>query len=135
MELKDKMLASFMAFEEKIKDNEDLHEVRNHAIKNFENKGFPTKKEEAWKYTSLNAILKNDFSVFPKKDNAIEFKDVKKYFLHEIDTYKVVFIDGIFSSFLSSTTHDGLDVCLMASALTKPKYKMVIDTYFNHIAN
>ncbi|WP_291110100.1 Fe-S cluster assembly protein SufD [Flavobacterium sp. UBA6195] len=135
MELKDKMIASFMAFEEKIKDNEDLHEVRNHAIKNFENKGFPTKKEEAWKYTSLNAILKNDFSVFPKKDNAIEFKDVKKYFLHEIDTYKVVFIDGIFSSFLSSTTHDGLDVCLMASALTKPKYKMVIDTYFNQIAS
>ena len=135
MELKEKMLASFMAFEEKIKDNEDLHEVRNHAIKNFENKGFPTKKEEAWKYTSLNAILKNDFSVFPKKDNAIEFKDVKKYFLHEIDTYKVVFIDGIFSSFLSSTTHEGLDVCLMASALTKPKYKMVIDSYFNQIAN
>ena len=135
MELKEKMLASFMAFEEKIKDNEDLHEVRNHAIKNFENKGFPTKKEEAWKYTSLNAILKNDFSVFPKKENAIEFKDVKKYFLHEIDTYKVVFIDGIFSSFLSSTTHDGLDVCLMSSALTKPKYKMIVDTYFNQIAN
>ena len=135
MELKDKLLASFMAFEEKIKDNEDLHEVRNHAIKNFENKGFPTKKEEAWKYTSLNAILKNDFSVFPKKDNAIEFKDVKKYFLHEIDTYKVVFIDGIFSSFLSSTTHEGLDVCLMSSALTKPKYKMVIDNYFNQIAS
>ncbi|UGS23716.1 Fe-S cluster assembly protein SufD [Flavobacterium channae] len=135
MELKEKLLASFMAFEEKIKDNEDLHEVRNQAIKNFENKGFPTKKEEAWKYTSLNAVLKNDFSVFPKHENAIEFKDVKKYFLHEIDTYKVVFIDGKFSSFLSSTTHDGLDVCLMSSALTKPKYKMVIDTYFNQVAN
>ena len=135
MELKEKMLASFMAFEEKIEANNDLHEVRSQAIKNFEDKGFPTKKEEAWKYTSLNAILKNDFSVFPKKENTIEFKDVKKYFLHEIDTYKVVFIDGIFSSFLSSTTHDGLDVCLMASALTKPKYKMAIDTYFNQIAN
>ena len=135
MELKEKMLASFMAFEQKIQDNESLHEVRNQAIKNFENKGFPSKKEEAWKYTSLNAILKNDFSVFPKKENAIEFKDVKKYFLHEIDTYKVVFFDGIFSSFLSSTTHDGLDVCLMASALNKPKYKMVIDAYFNKIAN
>jgi Fe-S cluster assembly protein SufD len=135
MELKDKLLASFMAFEEKIDTHSELHELRSHAIKNFENKGFPTKKEEAWKYTYLNAILKNDFSVFPKKENAIEFKDVKKYFLHEIDTYKVVFIDGIFSSFLSSTTHDGLDVCLMSSALTKPKYKMVIDTYFNQIAN
>lgn len=135
MELKDKLIASFMAFEEKIDSHSELHEVRSQAIKNFENKGFPTKKEEAWKYTSLNAVLKNDFSVFPKKENSIEFKDVKKYFLHEIDTYKVVFIDGVFSSFLSSTTHDGLDVCLMASALTKPKYKMVIDTYFNQIAS
>ncbi|EAZ96765.1 iron-regulated ABC transporter, membrane-spanning permease [Flavobacteria bacterium BAL38] len=135
MELKEKMLASFMAFEEKIDTNSELHELRSNAIKNFENKGFPTKKEEAWKYTSLNSILKNDFSVFPKKENTIEFKDVKKFFLHEVDTYKVVFIDGIFSSFLSSTTHDGLDVCLMSSALTKPKYKMIIDTYFNQIAN
>ena len=135
MELKDKLVASFMAFEEKINDNVELHEVRSQAIKNFETKGFPSKKEEAWKYTSLNAILKHDFSVFPKHENAIEFKDVKKYFLHDVDTYKVVFIDGKFSSFLSSTTHDGLDVCLMSSALTKPKYKMVIDAYFNRIAS
>ncbi len=124
-----------MAFEEKIDTTSELHEVRNNAIKNFEAKGFPTKKEEAWKYTSLNAVLKNNFSVFPKKENNIEFKEVKKFFLHEIDTYKVVFIDGIFSSFLSSTTHDGLDVCLMSSALTKPKYKMYIDQYFNKIAS
>ena len=109
--------------------------MRTTAIKNFEDKGFPTKKDEAWKYTSLNAILKNDFTVFPKEENNIQYSDVKKYFLHEIDTYKVVFIDGIFSSHLSSTTHDGIDVCLMASALSRPKYKMVIDAYFNQIAN
>lgn len=124
-----------MAFEEKVDTSSSLHDVRSAAIKNFETKGFPTKKEEAWKYTSLNAILKNDFSVFPKKENAIEFAAVKKYFLHDVDTYKVVFVDGLFSSFLSSTTHDGLDVCLMSSALNKPKYKMVIDEYFNKIAS
>ncbi len=135
MELKEKLLTSFMAFEEKIDFHPELHEVRSQAIKNFENKGFPTKKEEAWKYTSLNTILKNDFSVFTKKENAIEFASVKKYFIHEIDTYKVVFIDGIFSSFLSSTTHEGLDVCLMSSALNKPKYKLYIDEYFNKIAS
>ena len=135
MELKDKLISSFMAFEEKIDTSSSLHDVRSAAIKNFENKGFPSKKEEAWKYTSLNAILKNDFSVFPKKENAVEFATVKKYFLHDVDTYKVVFVDGIFSSFLSSTTHDGLDVCLMSSALNKPKYKMVIDEYFNKIAS
>ncbi|MFM9827058.1 Fe-S cluster assembly protein SufD [Flavobacterium sp.] len=135
MELKEKLLSSFMAFEERIDVTSDLHDVRTSALKNFENKGFPTKKEESWKYTSLNAILKNDFSVFPKNENIIEFADIKKYFIHEIDTYKVVFIDGVFSSFLSATTHEGLDICLMSSALHKPKYKMVIDNYFNKIAN
>ena len=121
MELKEKLLSSFMAFEEQIDVHSELHDVRTTAIKNFEDKGFPTKKDEAWKYTSLNAILKNDFTVFPKEENNIQYSDVKKYFLHEIDTYKVVFIDGIFSSHLSSTTHDGIDVCLMASALSRPK--------------
>lgn len=135
MDLKEKLIASFMAFEEKVDVDSSLHDIRTAAIKNFEVKGFPTKKEEAWKYTSLNSLLKNDFSVFPKQDNSVEFAEVKKYFLHEIDTYKVVFIDGVFSSFLSATTHDGLDVCLMSSALTKPKYKEVIDTYFNQIAS
>lgn len=124
-----------MAFEERIDVTADLHDIRTSAIKNFENKGFPTKKEEAWKYTSLNSVLKNDFSVFPKRENAIEFKDVKKFFLHEIDTYKLVFIDGKFSSFMSSTTHEGIDVCLLSSVLTKPKYKMILDTYFNQIAS
>jgi Fe-S cluster assembly protein SufD len=133
--LREKLVSSFMAFEEKIDVQTDLHDIRTAAIKNFENKGFPTKKEEAWKYTSLNAILKNDYSVFPNSENAIEYRDVKKYFLHEIDTYKVVFVDGVFSSNLSSTTHEGIDVCLMSSALNKPKYKMVIDTYFNQIAS
>jgi len=135
MELKEKLLASFMAFEERVDVHSELHDLRTAAIENFENKGFPSKKEEAWKYTSLSAILKNDFTVFPKHENSIEFNQVRKYFLHEVDTYKLVFIDGVFSSHLSATTHEGIDVCLMSSALNKPKYKMVIDKYFNQIAS
>ncbi len=135
MELKDKLVSSFLAFEENVDTDNALHELRTNSLKNFETKGFPTRKQEEWKYTSLNTILKNDFSLFPKQENVVEFKDVKKYFLHEIDTYKVIFVDGIFSSFLSSTTHDGLDVCLMSSALTHAKYKLVIDNYFNKIAD
>ena len=135
MELKEKLLSSFMAFEERVDVHTELHDLRTAALKNFETKGFPTKKEEAWKYTSLNAILKNDFTVFPKQENTVQYSDVKKYFLHEVDTYKVVFIDGVFSSHLSATTHEGIDVCLLSSALTKPKYKTVIDAYFNQVVN
>ena len=96
MDLKDKLLSSFLAFENNSLDlNRPVHEVRSEAIKNFENKGFPSKKEEAWKYTSLNSIQKVDFSIFPKQETALEYKDIKKYFVHEIDTYKIVFIDGV----------------------------------------
>lgn len=135
MDLKEKLVSSFMAFENNVDIDHFVHDIRSEAIKNFENKGFPNKKQEAWKYTSLNSLLKIDFSIFPKEVNALEYKDVKKYFLHEIDTYKIVFIDGIYSSYLSETTHDGVDICLMSSALTKPMYKAVIDAYFNKVAS
>ncbi|MEK6522670.1 Fe-S cluster assembly protein SufD [Myroides odoratimimus] len=136
MELKDKLITSFVAFEQGLKgEHEGLHDIRLEALKTFEDKGFPTKKVEAWKYTSLNSILKNEFRVLQKEETAIEYKDVKKYFLSDSDTYKLVFINGVFSSHLSSTTHDGLDVCLMSSALTKPKYKMVIDAFYNNTAD
>src|SRR5690606_7149497 len=94
MDLKEKLISSFMAFEEQVDVHSDLHDIRTSAIKSFEQKGHPTKSDEAWKYTSLGSVLKNDFSVFPKQESVVEFKDVKKYFLHEIDTYKVLFIDG-----------------------------------------
>lgn len=135
MDLKDKLISSFMAFENNVDVEHPVHDVRMAAIKNFEEKGFPSKKEEAWKYTSLNSLQKIDFSIFPKEQNALEYKDVKRYFIHEIDTYKIVFVDGIYSSYLSETTHDGVDICLMSSALTKPMYKQIIDVYFNKIAS
>ncbi len=134
MELKDKIVSSYVAFENGININSDIHDIRTEAFHNFEKLGFPTKKLEAWKYTSLNAVLKKDYSIFPNKENTIEFADVKKYFIHDIDSYKVIFIDGKYSSFLSDTTHDGKDICLMSSALSKPKYKAIIENYFNKVA-
>ncbi|HLV39527.1 Fe-S cluster assembly protein SufD [Xanthomarina sp.] len=135
MELKDKLISSFLAFENEVNLDSRIHDVRSEAIKVFENEGFPTKKEEDWKYTSLNSVLKHDYSVFPKHEKDVEYNDVKKYFIHEIDSYKIVFIDGKYSSHLSQTTHDGMDICLMSSALNKPKYQLIIDNYFNKIAS
>ena len=134
MSLKEKLVSSFMAFENTVDVDSPIHDIRTTAIKTFESKGFPTKNEEAWKYTSLNSVLKHDYSVFPKHENALEFKDIKKFFIHDIDSYKIIFIDGKYSSHLSQTTHDGIDVCLMSSALNKPKYRLIIENYFNKIA-
>jgi Fe-S cluster assembly protein SufD len=135
MELKDKLVNAFMAFENQVDLDHPVHDVRSAAMKVFENQGFPTKKMEAWKYTSLKSLEKLDFNIFPKEAATLEYKDVKKYFLHEVDTYKIVFVDGVYSSFLSETTHQGIDVCLMSAALTKEMYKPIIEAYFNKVAS
>lgn len=134
MSFKDKLLSSYIALEDYLEFDSPIHEVRNKAIKIFEEKGFPSKKEEAWKYTSLNSILKHDYSIISNKERNVELEKVRRYFLHEIDTYKIVFVDGVYSSFLSETTHDKVDVCLLSAALTKSKYKPVIEAYFNKVA-
>ena len=134
MEFKEKLISSYLAFEDGLDLTDTVHETRARALRVFEDKGFPTKKDELWKYTSLEALIREDYSLFPKSEVNIELKDVKKYFLYDTDTYKVIFIDGVYSPFLSNTTHDGLDVCLMSAALSKPKYRSLINTYFNKIA-
>jgi Fe-S cluster assembly protein SufD len=133
MDLKEKLISSFLAFENQVDVDTYVHDIRSKAIQTFEDKGFPSKKDEDWKYTSLNRILKEDYTVFPKQENDIEYRDIKKYLIHDIDTFKIVFIDGKYSSHLSETTHDGMDICLTSAALAKPKYHLIIENYFNKI--
>ncbi|MCY4160282.1 MAG: Fe-S cluster assembly protein SufD [Flavobacteriaceae bacterium] len=136
MEFKEKLLSSFFALQEAVllDDNPLIEDRRNQAFKTFEEKGFPTRQQEAWKYTSLSPLLSEDYVIFPSGDVGIHPNDVKKYFLYEMDTYKIVFIDGVYSPFLSNTHHDGFDVNLFSVALNQKQHRRTIDTYFNTIA-
>ncbi len=129
--LKDKLESSFLVFENELNghSNKYIHKTRQEAFKVFEKQGFPTKRDEEWKYTNLKPILKQDFKVFHRGENTIDFKDVRRYFLSDVDSYKLVFIDGKFSSWLSETTHEKFDICTFGSMLEK--YPEVADKYFN----
>jgi Fe-S cluster assembly protein SufD len=137
MDLKDKLVSSFLALENKgvLDLDSSVHKIRTDAIQNFENEGFPDKKNEEWKYTNLKTALKHDYNLFPSTKQSVGFKNVKEFLINEIESYTLIFIDGVFSSFLSETTHDDCDVCVLSSALAKPKYKMIIDNYFNKITD
>jgi Fe-S cluster assembly protein SufD len=131
MPLADKLVSSFLAFELDINIQSPVHNIRTDAIKSFEKLGFPNKKLEAWKYTSLNKVLKEDYTLFSKKKNVLDFKNVKDFFLDNTESYKLVFVDGFFDSFLSQTSHDHVDVCIMSAALSKAKYASIIKKHFN----
>ena len=131
MDLKEKLVSSFIAFENQVDIDSYVHDIRTEAIKNFESLGFPTKKNESWKYTSLKQVLDTDYSIFPSKNTALVYSKIEKYLIDDIDSYKIIFVDGIYCSHLSETTHEGMDICLMSSVLNKPKYSPIIENYFN----
>lgn len=129
--LKDKLESSFLVFENELNGAAlgEIHNRRKEAFDRFVETGFPTKRHEEWKYTNLKPILKHDYRVFLSDDNSVDFSAIKKYFLSDTDTYKLVFIDGFYSSWLSETTHDKFDICTFSSMLTK--YRDVAEKYFN----
>lgn len=135
MSFKENILSSFMALENEVNTETYAHDIRNKALTNFEEKGLPQRKDEEYKYTSLKSLFNKDYTLFPKGDPTISYGDIKKYLIHQIDAYRVIFIDGVYSSHLSQTTHDKYDVCLMSSALNSPKYAPVIENYYNKVAS
>ena len=134
IDLKEKLLSSFIAFENRTNIDSYVHDIRSEAIKQFESIGFPSKKLENWKYTSLKNLLNTDYSVLPEINNVLEFKNIRKYLIDDIDSYKIIFVDGKYCSHLSETTHEGMDICILSAALTQSKYELIIENYFNKIA-
>ena len=132
--LKEKILSSFLAFENEKDIDSYVHSIRSKAIKKFESEGFPTKKLESWKYTSLKRTLKYDYKLFPSQKDVIDFKDIQDYLINDIESYKIVFVNGKYYSNLSETTHEGMDICILSSALTQSKYDLIIENYFDRIS-
>ena len=103
MNFQEKLLDSFIAFEQDVDLLNPIHKDRKDALKRFEELGFPSKKDESWKYTSLKSLVQKDYNLYAKSETNVELKDVKKYLLNDIDSFKIVFIDGVYSPFLSKT--------------------------------
>jgi Fe-S cluster assembly protein SufD len=135
--LKDKIILSYTGFENNHSTEIDteFHAKRVRAMQQFEKVGFPTKEIEEWKYTSLKNLLKTDFTLLTASESDIDTKKVKPFLLKGIESYKLVFLDGVFQPQVSVTSHEGLDICILSSAISKPKYNIVLNHYFNTIAS
>ena len=95
MNFQEKLLDSFIAFEQDVDLLNPIHSDRKEALKRFEKQGFPSKKDESWKYTSLKSIIQKDYSLSSKPNKSVELRDVKEFFLNDLDSFKIVFIDGV----------------------------------------
>jgi Fe-S cluster assembly protein SufD len=74
---------------------------RESAIKRFSELGFPTPRNEAWKYTRVAPIEKRAF-VPPVEQTEVAATEVERFYLSETDCHHLVFVDGRYSAALSS---------------------------------
>ncbi len=126
MDLKEKIISTYVECQ-----NTDIQSIRQKALEDFKALGFPTKKLEAWKYTSLKSALKEDYELSPK-DVDLKIEEVKPYITDAFDTYKIVFVNGIYNKNLSSI--DDKYIKTLSSVLNNEEYKDLIQTYYNKVA-
>ncbi|MFZ4592407.1 MAG: Fe-S cluster assembly protein SufD [Ignavibacteria bacterium] len=84
-------------------DSKVLESKRASAVSEFERIGFPTKKNEEWRFTNVAPIVNTDFTV--KKDGAKK-NLIEKLAEYKFDANVVVIYNGNYSSELSKITEE-----------------------------
>lgn len=78
--------------------------IRELAIKNLKNLEFPTPKQEAWKYTNLRGVAKQEFR--PQSAINVVGNRLKSHLIPNLDAYVLVFVNGFFAPELSNVKED-----------------------------
>jgi Fe-S cluster assembly protein SufD len=96
--------------------------LRAAAFERFAAKGLPHRRVEEWKYTDLRALMRDAKPLAGAPDAAAKTRAKEAgSILGDIDSRKLVFVDGAFVPELSDLTklEQGLTITTMANALAK----------------
>ncbi|MCG2794031.1 MAG: Fe-S cluster assembly protein SufD [Weeksellaceae bacterium] len=131
-------------FEQAIDQHPDFLETLHHrfldrerktALEVFALKGFPTKKDEEYKYTNLKEIAEKNYNFFPKEEHHISREHLDALHLGEENFDRIVFINGKLHKEFSKLSIGNAEFLSFDFALNDPAHKEVFDYYFNKIAN
>jgi Fe-S cluster assembly protein SufD len=99
-----------------------LRQIRMEAMGQFAQMGFPTPREEHWRYTRLNALTKRRYQVPGEQCVGLDEDDVARFFLSDLDGPRLVYLNGQFAPQLSRLGRpiDGVQVSSLARVLKAP---------------
>lgn len=80
-----------------------LEQRRRRAVASFTASGFPTRKQEAWRYTSLDKLLSQPFTIASQTIGNISEQHIARHLITESPAARLVFCDGHFVATLSHT--------------------------------
>lgn len=73
-----------------------LQACRDDAVNKLSLVEFPNRKQERWRYTPTDALMKQDFSPVHRIIDELEVDDTSRWFTPGLDAYRLVFINGQF---------------------------------------
>ena len=94
-----------------------VRSMRKASLQRFSAMGLPTRKQEEWKYTPLNTRGKNLFLPLSSPSTSIEIDKWRSLPLISLDAYRLVFVDGYLSQYL--TDLDALPPGLVVNSLSE----------------
>lgn len=125
--VKDEILQAFEVFQKEVhsKDPSWIKSLRKGAISHFAQLGFPTLRDEEWKYTNVEPIVKSPFRfTFESSRNGSAIQKIKPFLFGKLDWNRLVFVNGIYSKELSSVSKEAKGVkigSLRETLLSEPK--------------
>lgn len=111
-----------------------LDERRGSELEKFLQKGFPTRKNEEYKYTNLREITEKDYSFFPTEKHTISRETIDKLLIGEENFDRIVFINGRLCKEFSKISFENTELLSFNHALNSTTHRAVFDEYFNVIA-
>ena len=127
-EAKDFYLTGFARLEQELADGGRSwsREMRRAAISRFAALGFPTTRDEEWKYTSIAPIVKVPFNPGRHELDGRTREQIKRLDLGMLAENQLVFINGHFSAELSRLGRlpDGVVAGSLAAAMSESEGKM-----------
>ena len=78
----------------------DIRNVRENAFNNFLKIGYPTKKQESWRYTNLSSLVKTKYQSSNREASKIDNNIISEHSIE--NSHRIVFVNGIFDNKFSS---------------------------------
>ena len=108
-----------------------LSSERAEALSQFLAAGFPTKKDEEYKYTDLSEAVNKQYSLAPKQEFYITKEQLDQLHLGEEHFDFIVFVNGKFQKALSKISVENAEFLTLNNAFSSNKD--LVEKYFNQI--
>jgi len=92
------MILNFDEFQKANQNGSELNNIRIKNLNIFKEKGFPSKREENWKYTDLKTILSNNLSTLEIPNNKRTSQYNSEWLLKDFKHNQIILVNGDFVS-------------------------------------